>query len=86
MGYVQRPATLTGARFVQTLLVGGGAYPRATRVEHAAAAAAVGVSSTAQGRDQRMTAVGRPAWLRGVPPPPRRCCRLTRSPSPSWRG
>ena len=54
-GFVQRASTLTGAGFVQALVFGFLANPRATRAELAATAAAVGCPVSAQAIDQRMT-------------------------------
>jgi hypothetical protein len=53
--FVQRVSKLTGAGFVQTLVFGFLANPRATRSQLAASAAALGVTISAQGIDQRMT-------------------------------
>ena len=54
-GFVQRASPLTGAGFVQALVFGFLANPRATRAELAATAAAVGCPVSAQAIDQRMT-------------------------------
>ena len=54
-GFVQRTSKLTGAAFVQTVVFGFLANPRATRTELAATAATLGVDSTAQGLDARLS-------------------------------
>lgn len=54
-GFVQRASTLTGAGFVQALVFGFLANPRATRPELAATAAAVGCPVSPQAIDQRLT-------------------------------
>ena len=57
-GFVQRASKLTGALFTQTLVLGFLANPNASREELAQTAAALGVSITPQGLDQRMTETG----------------------------
>ncbi len=55
-GLVQRASTLTGAVFVQALVVGWLVNPQASREARAPAVAAVGVAITPHGRDPRVTA------------------------------
>ena len=57
-GLVQRTSKLTGALFVQALVFGFWATPRATREQLAQTAAALGVTISPQGLDQRMTENG----------------------------
>jgi hypothetical protein len=52
-GFVRRRSSLTGARFVQTLVFGFLRSPQASRSELACTAAQVGAPVTAQGVDQR---------------------------------
>lgn len=54
-GFVQRTSKLTGALFVQTLVFGFWATPTATREQRAQTAAALGLTISQQGLDQRMT-------------------------------
>jgi DDE family transposase len=53
--FVQRRSKLSGAKFVQTLVVGWLATPEATYEELAQTAATLGVKITAQGLEQRFT-------------------------------
>lgn len=52
-GFVRRASKLTGARFVQTLVFGWLAQPRASLSQLAQAAATLGVPISAQGLDER---------------------------------
>lgn len=56
--FVQRRSKLTGARFTQTLVLGFLANPQATREELAQTAAALGLTISPQGLDQRLTETG----------------------------
>src|SRR5215216_1183825 len=57
-GWCQRQRKLTGATFVQALVLGWVANPQATRSELAQAAAAAGAPLSPQGLTQRMTQAG----------------------------
>ena len=57
-GFVQRASKLTGALFTQTLVLGFLADPHSTRQELAQTAAALGLTITPQGLDQRLTESG----------------------------
>ncbi len=57
-GFVQRCSKMTGALFTQTLVLGFLANPEATREELAQTAAALGLTISPQGLDQRLTEVG----------------------------
>jgi hypothetical protein len=56
--FVMRTSKLTGALFVQTLVLGFLANPRATREQLAQTAMTLGLQITPQGLDQRMTQAG----------------------------
>ena len=57
-GFVQRTSKLTGALFVQTLVLGFLSEPQSTREQLAQTAAALGLDISAQALDQRMTESG----------------------------
>src|SRR5262245_43692594 len=57
-GFVQRASKLTGALFTQTLVLGFLAEPQASREDLAQTAAALGLTISPQGLDQRLTESG----------------------------